>query len=224
MKKNVILILLPVLILCVLASRAGWAREKESSMKKNSILFLLLVLILCVLGIVLLITRNTPESPASEVEALPAEIVDLDTFYRMPITKDYTDLRELPVDYSTEQAQLDRCFVIGAMVHNDDLYAEFMERCGQNEDAFIRVVQTTIEGDPILFDVLHDSRTDHIYIVFDASRDDFSAEEDRVIRLMEYEHTAEHEIDGREYWIAYNGAIEDVQLEREDVFVLAFIN
>lgn len=158
-----------------------------------------------------------------------AEISSLDAFYAHPALGDYADIRMLGEAYSTEQAQSDGCFVIGAtMVHNDALYTEFMEHSQNHEDAFIRVAQTTVEGDLILTDVLYDSISDTVYLVYDATRDVFSAESDRVVSLRTYTGTAEYDLDGSIYWIAYNGEIIDLNLHEEysldQAYVIAYIH
>ena len=52
------------------------------------------------------------------------KISNLDDFYNTELTNDF-DIRNLGKIYSSFDAQKDNCFVIGAMVHNDYLYAEF---------------------------------------------------------------------------------------------------
>ena len=150
------------------------------------------------------------------------------SLYAHPVLGDYTDIRTLSEDYSQEQAQVDGCFVIGAMVHNDGLYTEFMERCQNGEDAFIRVAQSTVEGDVILTDVLYDSASDQVLVVHDSTRDEFSAEADRIITLHTYEATTEFSWDSHNYWIAYNGSQDNIDLSGQysldQVFVIAYIN
>lgn len=172
---------------------------------------------------------ETADPAVSSEPEVTAEISALDAFYANPALGDHADLRTLDAEYSTEQAQLDGCFVIGAMdVYNDDLYAKFMEHYRNREDAFIRVAQTTVEGDLILTDVLYDSTSGNVYLVLDSTRDAFSAESDRVITLRTYAGTAEYDLDGHLYWIAYNGEITDLNLNEEysldQAYVIAYIN
>ena len=53
------------------------------------------------------------------------EIENIDDFYNTDLTKE-KDIRNLGELYNSFDAQKDNCFVIGAMVHNDYLYSEFM--------------------------------------------------------------------------------------------------
>lgn len=151
------------------------------------------------------------------------EILSLDDFYNTKLTKDL-DIRCLGEEYSSTDAQKDGCFVIGAMVHNDNLYAEFMEDYKAKETAFIRVAQNTVEGDLILYDVLYYQPSGKLYLVTDNTRDKFSAQSDRSIEMQEFESIAEYEYEGRLYWIVYNGELTDETFQSDDVFVLSVIN
>ena len=128
-------------------------------------------------------------------------ISDINDFYNHSITSKYQDLRTLPENYSKEQAQKDNCFIIGAMVHNDNLYSEFMENYKNKKTAFIRVAQNTVEGDLILTDILYYEKSDKVYIVTDNTRDKFSAETDRIIELKEYNYISEYKNNNHLYWV-----------------------
>ena len=47
---------------------------------------------------------------------------ELDIFYSDEITSDYGDIRKLSADYNIYDAQTDKCFIVGAMVHNENVY------------------------------------------------------------------------------------------------------
>lgn len=163
--------------------------------------------------------RAAPEASAPQ-ETDTQAVSELDAFYQHPLAAAYGDVRKLDADYTAEQAQRDRCFVIGVTVHNDDLYTAFMANVEQRKDAFIRVVQTTVEGDPILYDILYTGDTDAVQLVRDASRDAFAAEADREITLRSFAHIAEYADGGALYWVAYDGAPD---ITGEDTFVIAQI-
>lgn len=155
-------------------------------------------------------------------------IKNLDDFYNTKLTKE-NDIRNLGTDYTSFDAQKDNCFVIGAMVHNDYLYNEFMEDYNNKKTSFIRVAQNTVEGDLILNDILYYEKTDKIYLVTDNTRDRFSANEDRTIEFREYEHTGKWEYFGNLYWVAYNGELEENPSEEytinpEQIYIITLIN
>ena len=155
-------------------------------------------------------------------------IADINDFYNHSVTSKYQDLRTLPENYSKEQAQKDNCFIIGAMVHNDNLYNEFMEKYNKKENAFIRVVQSTVEGDSFMIDVLYEARNNKIHIVKDNTRDKFSAQEDRKIEYKMYEKTGVWNYQNSQYWVAYNKELPDTKAEysfdSEDLFIIAIMN
>jgi hypothetical protein len=157
-------------------------------------------------------------------------IDDIDDVYNSEITKKYTDIRKLSKDYTVEQAQQDNCFVITATrVYNDNLYSEFMTNFNENKSSFIRVVQTTVEGDLFIIDVLYDKDNNKIYIVKDNTRDEFSSKEDRTITYNTYEKTGVWNYQNSEYWVAYNGEVPDgtnaeYNINNEELLIIAIIN
>lgn len=156
-------------------------------------------------------------------------ISDINDFYNHSITSNYKDIRNLPKNYSKEQAQNDNCFIIGAMVHNDNLYNEFMDKYNKKENAFIRVVQSTVEGDIFIIDVLYEARNNKIHLVKDDTRDKFSAQEDRTIKYKTYEKTGVWNYVNSQYWVAYNGELPndtkaEYSINSNDLFIIATIN
>ena len=145
-----------------------------------------------------------------------------------------SNIDELSEDYSIDDAIKDGCFVIGAAkVYNDNLYEEFMKKYEDKEEAFIRVVQSTDEGDAIIYDIFYipeskewmDSNfPDRVYVVIDSTRDKFAAEDDRMINMEEFDGIAEYESNSNLYWVAYRGNPEDIELMNINTFVIAIIN
>lgn len=198
--------------------------KEDESVKRMLLLILAAMLALGLFGC----GKQSGEPAASSSAEADEHFADLDAFYAHPALGDFADIRTLSEDYSQEQAQADGCFVIGVMVYNDGRYDEFMERCQNGENAFIRVAQSTVEGDLILTDLLYDSASDQVLLVHDSTRDAFSAEADRIITLHAYEATTEFLWDSALYWIAYNGSLDDIDLSGEysldQVYVIAHIN
>ena len=143
------------------------------------------------------------------------------------------NIDELSRDYSVENAIEDGCFVIGAMVHNDYLYDEFMKQYENEEIAYIRVVQSTTEGDAIIYDIFYRPESkewmdaaypERLFVVVDSTRDKFAAEDDRTITMGIFDGVAEYEGDTGLYWVAYRGNVDDIDLDSDDTFVIAHIN
>jgi len=156
-------------------------------------------------------------------------IESINDVYIHSITSDYKDVRTLPENYSKEQAQKDNCFIIGAMVHNDNLYSEFMNKYKEKENAFIRVVQSTVEGDAFIIDILYEKINNKIHVVKDDTRDKFSAQENRTIKYKTYEKTGVWNYQNSQYWVVYNGELPDgtkaqYSINSDDLFIIATIN
>lgn len=183
-------------------------------------IIIVIILIICVFTWQKLYNKSNEDTPKQQTE----EVSDLDKFYNNDITKEYKDIRELSESYSKQDAQKDNCFVIGAMVHNDYLYSEFMENYKNGNSAFIRIAQNTAEGDLIIYDIMYDNGKNRISLVTDSTRDKFSSEEDRIIQLREYESIAEYKYNNHLYWVVYNGELNDEALKTDNVFILTTIN
>lgn len=151
------------------------------------------------------------------------DIKGLDDFYNTELTKD-NDIRNLSQEYNSFDAQKDNCFVIGAMVHNDNLYSEFMENYKNKINSFIRVAQNTVEGDLILYDILYYKKMDKLYLVTDNTRDEFSKQEDRNIKLREFKNISEYNFKNHLYWILYNEEVTDDNFNTDNVFIITTIN
>ena len=138
---------------------------------------------------------------------------DLDKIYSSEAASGYTDIRNLredyDMDYNIGEAQKDRCLVVGAMVHNEDVYIEFNEKYKRKETAFIRVVQHTSNGETYIIDVFYDSVADKTYVVTDRTRDSSIEDNERKnIKLDKYEHIGIWQNEKYErYWAVYNGEL-----------------
>lgn len=86
----------------------------------------------------------------------------------------------------------------------------------KKRDAFVRVVQTTTEGDIIITDVLYDSKNDKIHIVTDNTRDKYSSKEDRTIKYQSYEKISVWFHNSAKYWVAYNGTLPEENINETD--------
>lgn len=156
------------------------------------------------------------------------DINTLNDFYNTKLTIN-KDIRQLGQEYSVFDAQKDNCFVVGAMVHNDNLYSEFMDKYNKKEDAFIRVVQSTVEGDIFIIDVLYEAKNNKVHLVKDDTRDKFSTKEDRTIKYKTYEKTGVWNYNNRQYWVAYNGELSndtkaESSINSDDLFIITTIN
>lgn len=109
----------------------------------------------------------------------------------------YDDLNNLPVEYGVETARQDNCFVItnSNNLYNKYMYDAFIENVNSNNDAFIRVIRFTIEGDTIITDIEYNGSSNKFYVTSDNRRDKFSSESDRKINTSEFDKLLTEEIE-----------------------------
>lgn len=200
-----------------------------SKRKKMVVVFIFVLLIsVSIFAYLVISMKQENRKTDSEIEREEKEITDLDSFYYQNVTKKHQDIRELPEEYTKLQAQGDNCFIDRG--HDSiNLYHEFMNHYDRKETAFIRVIQSTVEGDTIIMDVLYDSKKNKVYLVKDNTRDKFSAEEDRNILLKIYEKTGVWEYQGEDYWVVYNGELPEGKtaeytINADELFIITAID
>lgn len=97
-------------------------------------------------------------------------------------------LEDLPLEYSSQQAIEDNCFLIAySNIYNKARLDEFMRNVNNNppvEDT-IRIVQFTIEGDMIITQLSY-TKEQSFELERDSRRDKFSSQEDRIITKQTY--------------------------------------
>lgn len=175
--------------------------------KRNVIILLIIVFVLIIIIGTILIKK---ESDLSEKEN--NEIID--KVYQDPITSEYTPIQNLAKDYNLDQAIKDNAFVFtNDKIYNENICDLFISKIKNKKEAFLRVIQTTIEGDIIIIDIKYDEKEDKVTIITDNTRDEFSAKENRKITIEEYEHIEEKnemlETGGVRKLIVYNGELKD---------------
>lgn len=83
----------------------------------------------------------------------------------------YTPIKELPKEYSLENAKNDNCYVTqnGGIILNQHLAEEFINNYNNSEDAFIRKVQFSDEGE-LITDIYYSSTENKFLVCIDSSR------------------------------------------------------
>lgn len=170
------------------------------------IILMIIIMVIVVLEAVTILNKNTKS--------------ELDIFYDDEITNEYEDIRNLSKEYNVYNAQVDKCFVVGAMVHNEYIYGEFLEDYKKERDSFLRIVCNTKNNDLIIFDIMYKNNTKEFKLVSDYTRDTSKKEEDRIIKLSKYKNISEYEYKGYTYLVLYNGILNDENFNSENVFKL----
>lgn len=124
-------------------------------------------------------TAGSMGSLAGTVSGVPVDVEEKESPGHGPdadLQTDYVDLKKLPVNYSEDMALQDGV-VINSLweVLNTEYLYQFLEMYSQGEDAMVRVMCYTIEGDPIITDISYNNEI--ITMTVDSSRDKFSSDD-----------------------------------------------
>ena len=83
-----------------------------------------------------------------------------------------THINELPKEYISDIAIENGDYVnLHGIISNENIMIDFLEKVDKNEEAFIRTVQYTIEGDPVINDFYYDKNI--FTVTTDNTRDAF---------------------------------------------------
>lgn len=114
---------------------------------------------------------------------------NLSAFYNDSLTKNYINIEKLNSDYGVEQAIKDNAVVVTNTIANSNLLNDFTTSINTKKRAFLRLVQTTVEGDLIITDIKYE--IDKVIVITDNTRDKFSSEENRKITFETYKNIEE---------------------------------
>ena len=122
---------------------------------------------------------NAIEKGDKQTEISEEELKNIENIIENNI-EDAKLLEEIPQDYSVQQAIKDGCVVIvGNTVFNKNRLDAFVTNTNANNEIrqsdFIRFVQYTIEGDPIITDLEY-KKEDGYILTYDNTRDAFGAD------------------------------------------------
>lgn len=175
-----------------------------------------------VLGIVfvlaIIIIRGIINNSRANNESNEKIVVNsVENFYKA-LNSETMSVMDLPKDYTVYDAIDDGCFRVFNKTYNEQAYKEFMEAYNNKEKAFIRVAQTTDEGDLVLFDVAYFPDNKKVYIVKDDTRDKLAVEQDRTYSLKEFDRVGKYRKGDNTYFVAYNG--ETINMNASDTLVL----
>ena len=145
----------------------------------------------------------------------------LDKIYK---TAAFKDIRELWEDYDMEQAISDDVIIVpdnyDRLIESFQ-YTEPLRNDNKFKASFTRFAQNTVEWDLVLYDIFYNTDNHTIYLITDFTRDEFSAKEDRIIDVKEFEHIWEYEHNWIKYRVLYNWELNDETFQSENAFVLA---
>ncbi|MGB8451329.1 MAG: DUF4362 domain-containing protein [Anaerocolumna sp.] len=114
------------------------------------------------------------ESYPSQIWADKIEVVET-------VQDNWPATKLIPEDYSSEEAVKDNCYVItNDKIESEDLMDSFMENTKNGMAGYLRRVIYTIEGDPIINDIIYNGNK---YFVFeDMTRDAFAGNGEKLYK------------------------------------------
>lgn len=156
-------------------------------MKKSHIIFLVLLSFLMVIGIYKIQSNLSREDikNISKKEEQKSDISKIEEFYNSKLTNNYSSILNIKEDYKLKDALDDNLLVIdNYTIYNSNLYDNFKDKIKRGEDAFLRVIITTVEGDILIDDIKVENRK--IEVIFDNTRDRYLANDSRKIEIKEF--------------------------------------
>lgn len=117
---------------------------------------------------------NIAESYPGQIWADKVEILE-------PVKDNWPPTDKLPKEYTSEEAVKDNCFVIGLdKTEGEEVLNNFVQNTYNGIVGYLRRVNYTMEGDPIITDVIYDGNK---YFVFeDKSRDAYAGNSDKLYK------------------------------------------
>lgn len=141
------------------------------------------------------ILYNTAKENTDDVK----KIENIDDFYNTKLTND-KDIRKLAKNYSVSDAKKDN---VKFSDSDFDAATKFVNDFKNNKSSYIRVGETTTEGDLLLYDILYNAETKQLIVIIDNTRDEFQSEPE--IFLRKYKNTEIIEENSKKEWVIYSG-------------------
>lgn len=148
----------------------------------------------------------------------PQEITDIETFYQISLTQN-KNINSLPSSYTVTQAEEDNCLILTNKIINKKEYEDFFNEYNNHKNSFIRIVETTIEGDLLIYDLLY--YNDFLYLVTDYSRDKYATETDKELSLEKYKYLSNYKYKNKTYLVLNNEEINENNFKNGTVFTIS---
>lgn len=167
---------------------------KDKNLNIVIIVVVAIFIIVATIGIMVAVLKDKSESkPNIDNMVFSTTAQDKNNETITKLEDEYRGMHEsiydVEYEYTIEKAKNDENFVKVHMdTYNDEIYNEFIDKYNGKESAFLRKVSVTIEGEIIIEDYIYDSVKDIVYVIEDTRRDTYMSEEDRRIKVSEYDN------------------------------------
>lgn len=136
---------------------------------------------------------------------------DYEEFYDDELLKNITKLKDLPHNYSIEEAKKNNDVIIynneSNIIINYEVLENFLEKINKKEKAFMRLININVEGGMIITDVKVDK--DNITIIEDNTRDHFTINRRTIKKFKNIKEVIEISDISNSKLIVYNENEED---------------
>ena len=119
----------------------------------------------------------------------------------------------------SQQAEKDNCLILTNKIINKKEYEDFLNEYNNHKNSFIRIVETTIEGDLLIYDLLY--YNDFLYLVTDYSRDKYATETDKELSLEKYKYLSNYKYKNKTYLVLNNEEINENNFKNGTVFTIS---
>lgn len=148
----------------------------------------------------------------------PQEITNIETFYQISLTQN-KNINSLPSSYTVTQAEEDNCLILTNKIINKKEYEDFLNEYNNHKNSFIRIIETTIEGDLLIYDLLY--YNDFLYLVTDYSRDKYATATDKELSLEKYKYLSNYKYKNKTYLVLNNEEINENNFKNGTVFTIS---
>lgn len=145
-------------------------------------------------------------------------INSIESFYNTEVTKDY-NINNLPQNYTISEAQKDSYLILRNEIYNKNQYDNFINDYKNQKESFLRIIETTTEGDLLIYDLLY--KNNMIYLVIDYSRDKYASKEESKLTLQTYKYLSNYNYKNKTYLVLNNEEIKDNNFKNGMVFTIS---
>lgn len=181
--------------------------------------FIILGIIIMMIVPIVLENKKTVEEPQNEIKTITyneEEKKIISDFYTEGFLSKYKSILDLsnePKSVFYDNYRL----VDEENSINDSDFIEFLNNYKNKKNAYLRMIMYTIEGDPIVYDIIYNSKKGTVKILTDFSRDKFAIHDEDTLTVTTYKKVEEKD----SKLIAYNNVTKN---EYDDYFVIGYIN
>ena len=104
-------------------------------------------------------------------------------------------------------------------IYSKKEYEDFLNEYNNHKNSFIRIIETTIEGDLLIYDLLY--YNDFLYLVTDYSRDKYATETDKELSLEKYKYLSNYKYKNKTYLVLNNEEINENNFKNGTVFTIS---